>query len=70
MSLLEIQQQALALNEQDRALLIATLIETLPPDTHLSDDEVLQRDADLDSGAAEEISHEELIRRVEKDRHR
>ena len=46
------------------ALLIATLIETLPPDTHLSDDEVLQRDADLDSGAAEEISHEELIRRV------
>ena len=70
MSLAEIQEQALALSEQDRARLIASLIETLPPDVHLSDDEVRQRDADLDSGRAEEISHDEFISRVEKNRHR
>lgn len=70
MSLAEIQEQALALNDQDRARLIASLIETLPPAVQLSDDEVLQRDADLDSGHAEEISHQEFISRVEKNRDR
>ena len=70
MSFAEIQEQALALDEQHRARLIASLLETISPNVHLSDDEVLQRDADLDSGRAEEISHQEFISRVEKNRRR
>lgn len=70
MSLAEIQEQALALPEDERARLIASLVETLPPDVQLSDDEVLQRDADLDAGRAEEISQHEFIRRVENERRR
>jgi hypothetical protein len=68
MSLAEVEKEALALNEADRARLIAALIETLPPDVDLSDEEVLQRDADLESGRAEEISHDEFVRRVGKER--
>ena len=70
MSLAEVQKQALALNEEERGQLAALLLETLPPDVEISDEEVLQRDADLDSGRAEEISHEEFVRRVEQERHR
>lgn len=50
MSLAEIQEQALALDENDRARLIASLLDTLPPDIHISDEEVLERDSDLNSG--------------------
>lgn len=70
MSLAEVQKEALALSENERARLAASLLETLPPEVEISDDEVLQRDADLDSGRAEEISHEEFVRRVEQERHR
>ena len=70
MSLAEVEKQALALNESERARLAASLLETLPPEVELSDEEVLQRDADLDSGRAEEISHEEFVRRVEQERRR
>ena len=69
-SLAEVEKQALALDEKDRIHLAATLLETLPPEVELSDAEVLQRDADLDSGRAEEISHEEFVRRVERERGR
>jgi len=34
----------------------------------ISDEEVLQRDANLDSGRAEEISHEKFVRRLEQER--
>lgn len=70
MSLPEIEKEALRLTESERARLVASLLETLPPEVELSDEEVLQRDADLDSGRAEEISHEEFVRRVEQKRGR
>ena len=70
MSLAEIEKEALALTEEERARLAVSLLETLSPEVELSDEEVLQRDADLDSGRAEEISHEEFVRRVEQERGR
>jgi hypothetical protein len=70
MSLAEVEKQAFALSENERARLAASLLETLPPDTEISDEEVLQRDADAESGRAEEISHEEFVRRVEQERRR
>jgi len=45
------------------------LLETLPPEAEISGDEVLRRDADLNSGQVEEISHEELVRRVQQQSH-
>ena len=71
MSIAEVEKEALALPEHERARLAVSLLETLPPpDREMSDEEVLQRDADLESGRAEEISHEEFIRRVERERGR
>jgi hypothetical protein len=69
MSLAELRKQALDLPENERALLAASLLETLPPiETEVSDEQALQRDADLDSGLATEISHEEFARRVKSER--
>ncbi len=71
MSVAEVEKQALALSEKERAQLAVSLLETLPPlQAEISDEEVLQRDADLESGRAEEISHEEFIRRAEDTRRR
>ena len=71
MSLAEVEKQALALSENERARLAASLLETLPPpDAEASDEEVLQRDADLESGRVQEISHEEFVRRVQQERGR
>ena len=71
MSLAELQKEALGLPERERALLAVSLLETLSPlDTEITDEEALQRDADLEGGRAEEISHEEFIRRVESERGR
>lgn len=70
MELAEIQRQALALSEQDRASLAATILQTLPPALEISDEEVDRRDAELDSGEVSSISHEELVRRVGHERGR
>ncbi len=71
MSLAELEKEALALPETERARLAISLLRTLsPPGPGPSDEEVLQRDAELDSGNAEEISHEEFLRRVERERRR
>ena len=70
MSLAEVEKEALALTESDRARLVAKLLETLPPGVEISDEEVLQRDADLEGGRAEEISHQEFARRVARERGR
>jgi hypothetical protein len=71
MSLAEIEKQALALSEKERARLVTSLLEMLPPPgAEISDEEVLQRDADLENGHAKEISHEEFVRRVEQERRR
>ena len=71
MTIAELEKEALALTENERARLAVSLLETLPaPHAEVSDDEVLKRDADLESGKATEISHEEFIRRVEGERGR
>jgi hypothetical protein len=68
MSLAEVEKQALALSERERARLILALLETLPPEAQVSDDEVLQRDADLADGSTQEISHAEFVRGINRER--
>jgi len=71
MTMAEVEKEALALNENERAHLAVSLLATLPPtEVEVTDDEVLKRDADLESGRAREISHQEFIRRVERERRR
>jgi len=71
MKLAEIEQQAMALPDHDRASLAAKLINTLPlHDAIVSDDEVERRERELESGQVTAISHDEFIRRVERERRR
>ncbi len=71
MSLAEVQKQALALGEQERGRLAALLLETLrPPGTDVSDEKVLQRESDMESGRVPLISQEEFVRLVEQERRR
>jgi hypothetical protein len=71
MSLAELQKEALDLPENERALLAVSLLGTLAPlEPEISDEEIMQRDADLESGRTKEISQEEFIRRVESERGR
>ena len=71
MSLKEIEREALALSERDRTALIAALLDTLPDaGSDVSDEEVLQRERELDSGTVEPLSHEEFVRRVQSERGR
>jgi hypothetical protein len=67
MNLAEIEQEALALSERERASLAAKFLDTLPPPgTDVSDDKVEQRERELESGQVAAISHEEFVRRVEQ----
>jgi len=71
MKLAEIEQEALALPDRERATLAAKLLDTLPPPgTDVSDEEVEQRERELESGQVTGILHEEFVRRVEKERGR
>lgn len=71
MTLSQIQQEAIALPERERADLICKLLETLPAEgTDVSDEEVAARDRELENGTAEELSHEEFVRRVRSERGR
>jgi putative addiction module component (TIGR02574 family) len=71
MKLVEIEQEALALPDSDRAALAAKLLDTLPPPgTDVSDEEVERRERELDSGQVAAISHEEFVRRVQEQRGR
>jgi len=68
---MEIEQEALALPDRDRASLAAKLLETLPPPgTDVSDEEVEQREREMESGQVTAISHEEFVRRVQEQRGR
>ena len=68
---MEIEQEALALPDRDRASLAAKLLDTLPPPgTDVSDEEVEQREREMESGQVNAISHEEFIRRVQEQRGR
>lgn len=73
MSMLEIQQAAADLSEQDRGVLAAWLLETLPP--HSSEDaameslaEAFRRKGELDSGATIPVSQAELWQAVARER--
>jgi hypothetical protein len=71
MKLNEIEHEAAALSERDRANLICKLLDTLPvagPD--VLDEEVAERDQELQSGKVEALTHEEFVRRVQEDRRR
>ena len=69
MKLVEIEQEALALPDRDRAALAAKLLDTLPPPgTDVSDEEVEQREREMDLGRVTVISHQEFVRRVQEQR--
>jgi hypothetical protein len=69
MKLAEIEQEAMGLSERDRASLAAKLLDTLPPaGTDISDEEVEQREREMQSGQVSAISHEEFVRRVKEHR--
>ena len=69
MKLGEIELEALALPDRDRATLAAKLLHTLPPPgTDVSDAEVEQREQELESGRVTDISHPEFVRRVQAPR--
>jgi hypothetical protein len=69
MILAEIERQALALTESERASLAASLLDTLPLlETDVSDEEADKREQELESGQIEAITHEEFVRRVLRER--
>jgi len=69
MKLEDIEQEALGLNESERAQLVLSLMRTLaPPGTDVADEEVSRRDAELESGSVEPMLHEEFVRRVRQAR--
>ena len=69
MKLQDIEREALVLSESDRAALVLSLMETLAtPDIDVDDEGVLQRDAEMESGAVPEVSHEEFVRGIERER--
>lgn len=71
MKLQDIEQQALGLSDADRAELVLLLMRTLAaPGADITDEEVFQRDDDMESGRVEPMLHEEFVRRVQEDRGR
>ena len=69
MKLAEIEQEALALSDVERASLAAKLLDTLPPPgTDVSDEEVDRREREMDSGEVTPILREEFVRRVQRER--
>lgn len=71
MKLREIEREALALAESERAELVLSLIRTLAaPGADITDEEVFRRDAEMEAGTVEPMLHEEFVRRVREDRGR
>jgi putative addiction module component (TIGR02574 family) len=69
MKLAEIEQEALALSDSERASLAAKLLDTLPPaGTDVSDEEIERRERELESGEVTPISREELDRSLQRER--
>ena len=71
MKLLDIEQEALGLSESERAKLVLSLMNTLAaPGTDATDEEVIRRDAELETGSVEPMFHDEFVRRVREERGR
>ena len=71
MKLQDVEREALGLNEQERANLVLSLMDTLvAPDTGVSDEEVDRREAELETGVVQPLIHEEFVRRVHEERGR
>lgn len=67
MKLAEIEQEALVLNETERAALVLALMESLKaPESEISDQEVAERDQELESGTVTPMLHDEFVKRVRK----
>ena len=68
MKLQDIEQEALGLNESERAILVLSLMRTLAsPGPDITDEEVFRRDAELEAGSVEPILHDEFVRRVREE---
>ena len=63
--LLDIQHQAEKLSSEDREGLLAYLIHDLShPPVGVDDAEILQREAEMDSGVVQTVSHREFLQQV------
>lgn len=71
MNLTEIEQEALGLSEADRAALVLALMASLKaPGSEITDQEVAEREQELESGEVTPMLHEEFVQRVREDRGR
>ncbi len=71
MTLAEIEQEALGLTEAERAALILALTESLKvPGSEVSDQEVAEREQEMESGDVTPMLHHEFVKRVREDRGR
>ncbi len=71
MTLHELEQEALALDQPDRVALVLKVLDTLPLDTaDVSDEEALRRDEELEQGTVTPLAHDEFVRRVRQARGR
>lgn len=71
MNLAEIEQEALGLSEADRAALVLSLMSSLKASgSEIRDQDVAERDQELESGAVTPMLHDEFVRSVREDRGR
>ena len=71
MNLAEIEQEALCLSEADRAALVLALMSSLKaPGSEVSDQDVAERDQELESEDVTPMLHDEFVKRVREDRGR
>ena len=71
MKLQDIEREALSLNEQERATLVLSLMDTLAaPSADISDEEVDRRETEMERGDVQALLHEEFVRRVQDERGR
>jgi len=71
MNLAEIEQEALGLSEAERARLVLALMASLKASgSEISDQEVEEREQELERGDVAPMLHDEFVKRVREDRGR